>query len=247
MSIKPHPPMLRECIVNRLRDEGIFRQDGWENRISYGCGPTYGYSSLNSRQVNKASLKMRFSKLSDERTRSVLRSLQTLIANSNDRYISGFQIAPLELPLQSLRFVVPTFIPDRLMQANRQLMKYIEHDLRPYSAAIDENILYTPPIVEWIGANYLVLDGTHRLLAAHRRDLTSVITLVVSHPSPLPSPGHQFGVSSLRRREEGELWEAAIENYRPSYFREIGPTVEEIHKHLGHRFGSRLPASIVSS
>ncbi|MFC4048545.1 hypothetical protein ACFOY4_02515 [Actinomadura syzygii] len=126
--------------------------------------------------------------------------------------------------LADVRSIVHVARRQRLSSAERLLGLYQAARMAPYlplSVTDEPGSFVVPPVVEVHGEHFVLIDGVHRLMAAHRTGIRQVRLLVVSGPLPEP-PGDICALPDIGLSSEHRPPGVMFRNLRENEFRRVG-------------------------
>ncbi|MGI5420335.1 ParB N-terminal domain-containing protein [Actinomadura luteofluorescens] len=130
-----------------------------------------------------------------------------------------------EVRLADVRSIVHVARRQRLDSAQELLASYRNAQVAPYLplrvGGRDRQSFLVPPVVEEHGTHLVVIDGVHRLMAAHQRGLRHVRLFVVSGELPAP-PGDVCALGDIGLSSEHRPPEVMFRNLRAQDFRRVG-------------------------
>ncbi|MEU8124653.1 hypothetical protein AB0C21_38580 [Spirillospora sp. NPDC049024] len=148
-----------------------------------------------------------------------------------------------EIRLADVRSIVHVARRQRLDSAQELLASYRDAGVAPYlplRVADHGGLAFLiPPVAEEHGMHLVVIDGVHRLLAAHRAGLPHVQLFVVSGELPAP-PGDVCALGDIGLSSEHRPPEVMFRNLRVEDFRRVGDAgglEAAVRRELGRRPG----------
>ncbi|WP_089309785.1 ParB N-terminal domain-containing protein [Actinomadura mexicana] len=130
-----------------------------------------------------------------------------------------------EVRLADVRSIVHVARRQRLDSAEELLQLYRGAQTAPYVpvrlVGQGERSFLVPPVAEEHGTHLVLIDGVHRLLAAHRAGIRHVRLFVVSGELPTP-PGDVCALGDIGLSSEHRPPEMMFRNLRPEVFRRVG-------------------------
>lgn len=140
------------------------------------------------------------------------------------------------VPMNRTKLLVNKVIRSRLERAHELLRRYQAAGLTPFEPiAVRRHCewfsIVSPPATE-LSEGFSVMDGSHRVVAAHQAGLKKIVVIVIDGLNLPPAASDSYHPDEAIIVPSVTHWVERTVNFRPALFRPVPMALDRLHRQL---------------
>ncbi len=146
------------------------------------------------------------------------------------------KLAIISIPLNQIQLLVNKVIRARVERAEALLHVYLSNGLTPFEPIAirkgDGKFAVVSPSAAELAGTYLVMDGSHRVVAAKLAGLKEIVCLVIESVNLPPPASDPCATAEVEIVQGVAHWTDRVVNFRPELFRPVPMILDAFNEQL---------------